>query len=209
MNTLGLARQYNLLTPRERFALLLAASARQDEFELSRLLHSAPCKNYSVSHHHGVVDSFSWLSDYHFTALLDLAGSYFEAFAELRGSRKKADEELWHNVLLLGYLFQTYLTGWHKFCADMNVDPENLWQRRPGFNTIKRADRVSGTRPGQSFPGAAFVQEGVARWLLQQKSGDPEAVFDDETVKAVRVGNADDMAAQLHVAFEQLMEKWR
>jgi len=208
MNTLSLARQYDQLTARERFALLLAAAAREDEFELSRLLLSAPRKHYAISDHHGLVQSFSWLSDYHFTALLDLAASYLEAFADLRGSRKKDIEEAFDNVMLLGYIFQTYLTGWHKFCADLKVDPEYLWQQRPGLNTIKRADKVSGTLPGQSLPGAAFVQEGVARWLLQQKAGNPEAEFDDEAVKAVRVGNADDIAAQLHATFKHLMEKW-
>jgi hypothetical protein len=73
MNTLNLARQYDQLTARERFALLLAAAAREDEFELSRLLLSAPRKHYAISDHHGLVQSFGWLSDYHFTALLDLA----------------------------------------------------------------------------------------------------------------------------------------
>src|SRR5262245_15601287 len=141
MNTQGLARQYDKLTPRERFALLVAAAARGDEFERSRLILSGPQKNYRVSDHFGLVMSFSWLSDYHFTELLDLAGCYFEAFAELRGSRKKDDEEAWDNVMLLGYLFQTSLRGWHKFCADLNVDPEYLWQGRPGLRTIQRADR--------------------------------------------------------------------
>jgi hypothetical protein len=45
------------------------------------------------------------------------------------------------------------------------------------------------------------VQEGVARWLPQQERGDPEAEFDDAAVKAVRVGNADDITAHLHTAF--------
>src|SRR5262249_25575919 len=117
-------------------------------------------------------------------------------------------DEAWDNVLLLGYLFQTYLRGWYKFCADLHVDPEYLWQQRPGFATIQRVDQISGTRPDQPLPGATFAQEGVARWLLQQERGDPEAEFEAEAVKAVRVGNADDIAAQLHTDFEQLLEKW-
>ena len=145
MNTNALARQYDQLTPRERFALLLAAAARDDEFERNRLLLSAPRRQYSISDHHGVAESFSWLSDYHFTAVLDLAARYFEAFAELPRSRKKDADDAWDIVMLLGYLFQTYLTGWRKFCAGLNVDPEYLWKLRPGFQTIQRADRVSGT----------------------------------------------------------------
>src|SRR5262249_57545962 len=97
--------------------------------------------------------------------------------------------------------------GWEKLWADLNVDREYLWQGRPGLRTIQRADRVSGTRPDQSFPGAAFVRDGVARWLIVQKLGDREAEVDDEAVKAVRVGTAEEVAANLHAAFEQLMEK--
>jgi hypothetical protein len=79
---------------------------------------------------------------------------------------------------------------------------------RPGFQTIQRADRVSGTRPDKPIAGAAFVKEGVARWLLHQKAGDCEAVFDNEAVKAVPVADASDMAADLHATFEQLLQKW-
>ena len=208
MNTNGLAKQYDKLTPRERFVLLMAAAAREDEWERTRLLSTAPRKSYSVSDHHGIAVSFCWLSDHHFMTVLDLAARYFEAFAQLHQSRKKDDEEAFENMMLLGYIFQTYLTGWKKFCADLNIDPEYLWKLHPGFNTIQRADSISGTRPDQPLPGAAFVKEGVARWLIYRKLGDREAKVDDEAVKAVRVTTAEDVAAGLHADLEQLLEKW-
>jgi hypothetical protein len=207
MNTTALSRQYDKLTPRERFALLVAAAARGDDTERTRLLLAAPPRQYTVSDHHGVVESFTWLSDYHFTALLDLAACYLEAFAEVRRSRTKDDEGDFEYVLALGYLFQTYLRGWRRFCADLHVDPEHLWQQRPGYSTVQRTEQLSGTRPGQRLPGAAFVQEGMARWLLKQGRGE-EAVPDDGAVPAVPVGNAEDMAAHLHAAFDQLLEQW-
>jgi hypothetical protein len=207
MNTTDLAKQYNQLTPRERFALLMAAAARGDEWERTQLLLCGPRKQHSVSDHYGVVVSFSWLSDFHFAELLNLAACYFEVCADLRNGRKEIDEEAFEHMMFLGYVFQTYLAGWKKFCADLHVDPEYLWQQRPGFSTIQRADQISGTRPGQPFPGAAFVQEGVARWLLKQERGE-EAILDEEAVKAVRVSTAADIAAHLHTTFEQLLQKW-
>jgi hypothetical protein len=207
MNTNGLAKQYDKLTPRERFALIMAALARDDELEGTRLFLAAPKKHYSAADYHGVAMSFFWLSGLHFMSVLDMAACYFEAFADLHRTRKKDEEEAFENVMALGYIFQTYLVGWRKFCADLNMDPEYVWRLLPGFDTIQRADSISGSRPDKSTPGAAFVEEGAARWLIRQTRVD-EAVMDDEAVKAVRVVNADGMAATLHAEFERLIEKW-
>jgi hypothetical protein len=208
MNTKSLAKQYDKLTARERFSLLMAAAARGDEQERNRLLQCAPQHCYSLPDHWGIMEAFCWLSDFHFTSLLDLAACYFEAFGYAGQKRSKDNEAAWDHVLLLGYLFQTYWTGWHKFCAELDVDPEWLWQERPGFQTIKRADRISGTAPDDPRPGAAFVEEGVARLLIRRELGDPEAFVDDDAVKKVRVLNTDDIAAGLRMVLERHMAKW-
>jgi hypothetical protein len=208
MNTNSLAKQYDKLTARERFSLLLAALVRGDELDRSRLMQSAPRHRYLLADHHALMVSFTWLSDFHFTCLLDLAACYFEAFGALRPKRKKVDEAAWDTVMLQGYMFQTNLVGWRKFCAELNLEPEYLWEGRPGLKRIKRADVVSGTGPGQGIPGAAFVEEGVARWVIQYRLGDREAEVDDDAVKEVRIVNADSIAAELHILLEKLMEQW-
>jgi len=208
MNANALAKQYEKLTSRERFSLLIAAAARGDELDRTRLLQSAPRLSYDLADHHGLMASFTWLSDFHFTCLLDLAACYFEAFGALRPNRKKVDEAAWDNLMLQGYTFQTHLVGWRKFCAELKVDPEFFWEGRPGLKTIKRADAVSGTGPGQGLPGAAFVEEGVARLVIQYGLRDREAEVDDDAVKEVRIVNADNIAADLHIILEKLMEQW-
>src|SRR5262249_52926835 len=95
MNTSGLAKQDSQLAPRERFVLFLAAAARGDEWERTRLLLCGPRKQFSASDHYGVALSFSWLSDYHFTEVLNLAACYFEAFAELRRTCTTDGDEAW------------------------------------------------------------------------------------------------------------------
>ena len=171
-------------------------------------MQSAPRLRYDLADHHALMVSFTWLSDFHFTCLLDLAACYFEAFGALRPKRKKVDEAAWDNVMLQGYIFQTNLVGWRKFCAELNLEPEYLWEGRPGLQRIKRANVVSGTGPGQGLPGAAFVEEGVARLVIQYGLGDREAEVDDDAVKEVRIVNADNIAADLHIILEKLMKQW-
>lgn len=61
MNANALARQYDKLTPRERFSLALAAAERNDEAELDRLLHSAPRTRYSAYHHAPMLHAFLYV----------------------------------------------------------------------------------------------------------------------------------------------------
>jgi hypothetical protein len=208
MNTKSLIRQYDKLTPRERFSLLMAAAARSDEQERNRLLQCAPQNWYSLPDHWGIMEGFCWLSDFHFTSLLDLAARYFEAFGYMSQKRRKGNEAACDHVLLLGYLFQAYWNGWHKFCAELDVDPEWLWQDRPGLVTIKRAHRMSGSGPDDPRGGAAFLEEGVARLLIRREKGDPDAVVDDDALKTIRFLNADGIAARLRMTLERHLAKW-
>jgi hypothetical protein len=161
-----------------------------------------------MSDHHGVVDCFIRLSYLHLMTLMELAALYFEAFGDVRRQGNKEKVEGWPTVLLLGYEFRIHWDGWQKFCADLNLLPEHLWKPCPGYQLVKRAERVSGPNPATGLPGAAYAEEGVARYLLYEERGDSDAVLDDEAVKAVQVLNADDMAATLHTAFEMMLEKW-
>ncbi len=134
MNTNALARQYDKLTPEERFALALAAAERNDNTELDRLLHSAPRSRFSAYHHAPLLDSFLFLSKMHFMELLAVAASYFEAFGMIGQKRKKdaGPADGWDMVLLLGYLFRTRMAGWRQFCAELNVPAEFMWPSYPG-----------------------------------------------------------------------------
>ncbi len=79
MNTSSLARQYEKLTPWERLPLILAASARGDEQEHSRLVLSAPRVGYRVPDHFGLAVAFQELTWLHLLEALDLAANYFQA----------------------------------------------------------------------------------------------------------------------------------
>jgi hypothetical protein len=209
MNTNGLAKQYDKLTPLERLPLIMAAAARGDEAERNRLVQSAPQSCYSMPDYWGAAETFRYLSDFHFMKLLDFAAAYFDCFAAAPKPKKSADPlDGWAEAMLCGYLFQTYLTGWHKFCAEINMAPELLWKLLPGFETIKRADELSAHRPGKWPPGCAYVEEGAARYLARAKMGKPELDVDEETMEKFRPVTAEDIANNLRTFWHEMLAKW-
>jgi len=210
MNTNDLARQYDKLSARERLALLLAAEARGDRHEFNRLMETAPRKNYSVPHHAPLLDTFLDVSKLHFMQLLDTAAGYFDAFEPIGRKRGKDADPLegWDIVLLLGYLFRTYLEGWRRFCTELNIDPEFMWNSWPGYQTVKAAERVSGPNPVTGFPGPAYVEEGAKRYFARRAQADPEADIDAETLKKFRVVTPESLAADLWTTWEYSLKKW-
>jgi hypothetical protein len=75
MNTNALAKLYDRLTPRERLPLIMAASARGDEQERSRLMASAPRVAYQVPDHFGLAMSFQEVGNHHFMQLLHISAN--------------------------------------------------------------------------------------------------------------------------------------
>jgi hypothetical protein len=208
MNTNHLARAYDQLTPQERLALVLAASARRDDVELDRLMTSAPRFGLTAPHHFGLTEAFLLLSMLQFMELLEMAGAYLAAFEATGNKRKQEREAAWEQVMLLGYYFQTYLAGWRQFCTEMNFEPEVMWETYPGYRTIQAAERMTSPNPQTGLPGPAYVAEGVARYRARQELGDPEADLDEATLKPYWPMTADHLAACQHEAWKHLKVAW-
>ncbi len=188
MNTNGLARHYETLTPKERLPLIMAASARGDEAERQRLVLSAPTVCYRVPDHFGLAMAFREVSELHFMELLDLAGLHDQAMgmADATDDEKQSARVL-DVARLVGYLFKVKLAGWREFCAEYSIDPELCWSCLPGFERVKRAERVA--------EGAAFTPEGVRAYL--RKVG-----------KATELITAEAVVAGLRACLEARAEWW-
>jgi hypothetical protein len=211
MNSHDLTRHYVQLTAQERFSLLLAAETRDDRQELRRLLDTAPRTPYSVPHHAPLLDAFLDLDKMHFMQLLETAACYLEAFPPPERKRRKGAGPLedWSEVMLLGYLFRTYLEAWHLFCEELQVDPEFMWKAWPGYATVKRAERISGGNPDTGLPGPAYVREGVQRYFARQALGDdPELELDDAAWQQVQVITPESFAKELRRIWEHSLGKW-
>jgi hypothetical protein len=188
VNTKGLAKHYDSLTPWERLPLIMAAAARGDEQERSRLVSSAPPVTYRVPDHFGLAHAFRDMSDWHFMDLLNLAANYFQALGLADSTPGKTAERMSDVALLLGYLFKVTLAGWRLFCAEYHLAPELCWSCLPGFDTVKRAEAMA--------EAAAFTPEDVRRCL--QRSGQDGA----------KVPTAEDVVAGLRYCFKARAEWW-
>lgn len=80
MNTNALARNYDTLSPLERFKLILSAGARDDEAEQDRLVNAGRRISLSMPEHSPYAHAFDELSTFVFIELLEDAGVFLDAF---------------------------------------------------------------------------------------------------------------------------------
>jgi hypothetical protein len=205
MNAKAIARHYGSLTPEERFRLILAAGARRDEAERDRLANASGRITFSVRDFQPYAQAFDELNLLIFIELSDEAAGYFEAFRQAEPSddfddldddgeeeeedgeteeepeakaelADEADERpLWQRsldiALAAGFVLRAMSDGWKLFCERLNLPPFWLWEKLPGFDRLQRALTVA--------EKAAFVPEGMVRWLNRiRPEGKPEVTVE-------------------------------
>jgi hypothetical protein len=173
-----LAKNYSLLTPEERYCLMLAASARGDETERDRLIQASGHITWSLRDYAPFANALTRLDMIVFLDLLEEAARYHDAFDDLhRVEPDDEDEEesdgevneeelerdwaLWERyfdlALASGYVLRAKAEGWKLFCEKLNIPPFLLWEMLPGFDRLQRALALA--------EKAAFTSEGFLRWL--------------------------------------------
>jgi hypothetical protein len=187
MNTDALAKHYDVLTPSERLPLLHAASARGDSVEQQRLMRSARKVMYAVPDYYGLAEAFDHLSMYHLLEVLDTAADYNRAMW-IADSDDDVAGRMLDASLMCGYVFKVQLEGWRIFCSEVGFDPERNWSLLPGYETIRRTEKLAAH--------AAFLPEGAAAYAKRLAGTD------------VELKTAESVAATLHAALEQLTELW-
>jgi hypothetical protein len=176
MNTKGLAKMYDQLTPEERLPLILAASIRGDEAEKKRLARSAPTNLFRLPDYHALGEGILLLSLFHTIELLDLVTSYWRAGFALFDNRllpngkesKARGERLLGELRMLAYLFTVEADAWKRLCAEMNMDAEFLLKDVPGYPTVARLE--------ETIRITAFTPEEATAFL--RKAGDETAQAD-------------------------------
>jgi len=145
MNTNGLSKLYDRLTPAERLPLLIAASCRGDEEESQRLAQSSPQRTYSLCDHFALGVALQEAATFHMVAMLDRAAQVWQGWGFLaclqRSPRKitpEEDERLLGLLRWHAYLFKIEDEGWARFCAEQEIEPDALLDCIPGFNMLKQ-----------------------------------------------------------------------
>jgi hypothetical protein len=182
MNTNGLAKLYDRLTPKERLPLILAASARGDEAERDRLSRSAPRVGFWLPDYHGLGEGMLLASLFHLLELLDVAALYWqtggilaewEQFSE--GEEDAPTKKLRRTNRAFAYVFTTKLEGWRRFCSEFKADPEVLMNGLPGYDTVKRTEEAARIMACTPEEANAFMRE---------KGGETAKALTVETVVA-------------------------
>lgn len=229
MNTKTLAKHYGCLTPEQRFRLLVAAGARGDEAERTRLISAGGRISISVQDHAPHAHAFHELSLLTFIELLEAAADYLDAFswaddavitdedgpedvpeeedaedaeagpagcagdAEAEREARAVADGLLGLALAKGFLLKTKADGWKVFCERMSIPPFATWEALPGFERVRRALALA--------EKAAFVSEGVLRWLNDTRpAGEPGPAAVPLTVEG--------MANTTAEMFRQRVEWW-
>ncbi len=125
MNTNGLAKHYDLLTPRERLPLIMAAALRGDGAEFDRLHRSAPRLGYSVPDYYPFSEALLRTSLSHLQRRFDAVMVFLKVQAVVL-TDDEGDERFWKLMRATAYAVTLEADGWTQFCEAMRLDPECL-----------------------------------------------------------------------------------
>lgn len=159
----GLSRDYNLLTPEERFRLVLAASGRGDEAERDRLVRAGGKLVLSFPDHAPFAQALLELSYLTFMELLDAAAFFTDVLARADGlddespTGEAARGRRLDLALAAGYVLNAKAAGWALFRERLGVPPMLLWEPLPGCGRLRRVLGLA--------EGVAFTPEEMLAWL--------------------------------------------
>ena len=195
MNTNGLAKLYEYLTPMERLPLILAASAREDEAERDRLVRSVPKLGFRLLDFYGLAEGLTEASRFHLLELVDLTAGHWQArcllaeWEALSHEGEPSPPEWFYGIpAMIAYLMITKLDGWRRFCSEFNTDPELLMDGLPGYDTVKTAETAA--------RNTAYTHDEVIDWM---REGGKETV---------EVPTVESVAASLWVFVNSRAGRW-
>jgi hypothetical protein len=179
VDTKGLAKLYDHLTPHERLPLIVAASTRGDEVESGRLVNSAPRDLYKVPDYYGLADALRGLVLMHVIGLLDLAALYWrvsghlEAYSGLfgeKGPEQPARLEATLRLVAWRYCFE--VDGWSRFCEGLKIEADAFLKDLPGHETLREVEEEARL--------TAFTTEEAETHLRARSHGDLRLPTADE-----------------------------
>jgi hypothetical protein len=169
MNVDHLARHYDKLTPRERFPLIVAATARDDEIEATRLARSAPTRDYRVPDYwlfsRGLLD----LAQFYLLQQVELAATFWRSFALVavapapadRPERSAARQEVLEQLRFTAYRCLVLAEAWQIFCVEWHLAPEALPRLLPGYDGLEGLLEASRRIAFTAEEALAYLRETV------------------------------------------------
>jgi hypothetical protein len=226
MNDKAIVKNYDSLTPEERFRLILAAGGRRDEAERDRLCNASKRITLSMLDYSPYASAFNELALVFFMELLEEAARYLDAFGrvddaqELSGDpveeddgeaeadsneqveAEPAEEDTAERPLWQRHLDLAMASG---YVLRTKVDGWKLFCERLNVPPFLLWEKLAGydrlQRALALAEKAAFVAEGFLRWMnTVRPAGQPEL-----TTLALTLERIADETAEM---FRQGVEQW-
>jgi hypothetical protein len=195
MNTNALSRHYDRLTPQERLALLVAASARGDELEHARLARTAARAPFAMPDYYGLGEGLQLLSLLYVTEQMELAALYWHCSGRLdrlalgRGHDRQARvDRLLGTVRMLAYRFTVNADAWRRLGRELRIDTGRLLERLPGRETLRVTE--------QATRGDALSPEEATTWLSGEGRSDG------------RPATVEEALADMHALLQDRVDWW-
>jgi hypothetical protein len=211
----AVAKQYKLLTPEERFRLILAASGRGDDAERERLVRASGRIHLTMPDYSPYANALQDISLMIFIELLAESAQFLwaSALADQEDDRDAAtrgeadpdmdddepetaelefaNERKLRLALAAGYVLRTKAEGWKQFCERWDNPPFLLWEDLPGFDRFQSALKLTDVM--------AFTAEGFLRWLNKVR---PAAHLPITEVPVTAERTADDVERAFQIRIE-------
>jgi hypothetical protein len=209
MNTTNLARHYEVLTPWERLALLVAAAGRADEVEGRRLAQSAPKVGFRLPNYWGLADGLESLAKLYLLRQLDAAALYWrvmgvlnqEPLGEETATEQQRHDRLWRAIQTLAFRFVVRADGWKLLCRQLQIDPVVVLRELPGCETVCQMEGVARL--------IACTAEEALAWLQEGAAGDAEAQEESpQERRQYRLDSAEEVARSMRSFLEGELAGW-
>jgi hypothetical protein len=208
MNSNGLARHYDCLSPWERLPLLVSAAARGDELERDRLSRSAPELCFCVPHFWGLVEGFNSLAMHYMLRQLDLAAIYerVERFLEqeaMLGNKEAPPLEGPPSKTLqtLAHRFVVRADAWTLLCAELHIAPNVLLRELPGYDTVQAMEKIAREVACTAEQAIAYLRQG-------REAKEPATGAGPSEGGEFRIATAEDEARCMREFLEERLEAW-
>jgi hypothetical protein len=199
MNSDGLAKLYDGLTPRERVPLMVAASCRGDAAEAQRLSRSAPKQTMVVPDYHGWSEGLFALSAFHLQTLGVLG--VVPRFVKKKTDAKRRSEGLLNVIRILAYRIVVESDAWKLFCAGLNIDPEALLRDQPSYDLIWRMEK---TARAEAFTPEEALTHVRRAAMVPEGSRGPAGATECEYC----LTTAEDRAQEMQEFLEERVASW-
>jgi hypothetical protein len=209
VQTTGLAHNYGVLTCWERLPLLVAAAARGDTVEVSRLTRSAPTETFRVTDCRAVVQGLAHLAHSYLLRQLDRVVLIWQMTSLLEheplGNSKQCegriDDRLLRAARATARCFVVFADAWQLFCERLGIDSEVPLRGLPGYAAVQQTHELARSMACTSEEMIAWLKEAIQR-EHPPTSGAPDYELSDHAE------TAEDLARNMLTYLESELAIW-